>query len=406
MRNTVNIIALDIKDVFDNYALQQVAKFYTLQGWTVINDISKIGKAEKTYISLIFSETRPKAEKYEGLSGVMIGGTGWDIYSRLPAEIEAMRPKLNYGFTTRGCNRTQHTCPFCIVPLKEGRLHVTGDIYSIWNGVKGSDIKIMDNNILQAPDHFRLICEQAKQHRLRLDFCQGLDWRQITEETVEALQGVRLTPRLRIAFDNHDEEEEFVNKLPLVFRIRKQVQVYSIVGFNTTLEEDLQKLGMLWINGLKPYVMRHENVKGKREYSLLATYVNSSGGYFPKITFEQYKERELNKVEKPVKQTQTQKKWIARGFDVIKNEKGETTGYTLSADSKSKLENDYQIKKYVLTEQDKLDILEYFNNDKQVENLLRVAKKHDDFNPGNLIIGGVSCAEAIRIVREKRETLE
>ena len=285
----VNIISLDKKvDVFDNYALQQVAKYYLLQGFKITSDISKIGIAERTYISIIFTKSRPLAEQYQYLPGVTIGGTGWDIHSRLPAEIEAMRPKINYGFTTRGCNRA---CSFCFVPEKEGRLNIVADLYDLWNGIDGADIKILDNNILQAPEHFRLICEQAKQHRLRLDFNQGLDWRSFTEDTVADLKGVRLPPRLRIAFDNPSEEVAFLEHLPLIMRVRKQPFVYVLVGFNTTIEEDLRRLDFLWFNGCKPYVMRHNNADGNREYSLLATYANSSGGFFPKISFEEFKQR-------------------------------------------------------------------------------------------------------------------
>lgn len=290
MKQAVNIISLDDRiEISDNYALQKVAKFYTLKGWRIISDPSAIGIAEKTFISILFTQNRERAEVYEKWDGVEIGGSGWDVHSKLPPEIEAMRPKLNYGFTTRGCD-SKRACPWCIVRSKEGRVHPVGDLYDIWNGIEGADIKLLDNNILQSCEHFWLICEQAKRHKLRLDFSQGLDWREFDENVVAALEGVRLPSRLRIAFDDMSEEKEFLERLPLIKRVRREPFVYAIVGFDTTIEEDLQRLDMLWFNGCKPFVMKHENVTEIKEYTQLADYANNRAGYHPKYDFEQYKE--------------------------------------------------------------------------------------------------------------------
>ncbi len=286
-KKVVNIVSLDTKvDVKDNYALQCVAKHYHLQGWKVITDPQQIGKSTLTYLSLIFTKSRKKAEPYQHLPNVHIGGTGWDISSKLPPEIEAVKPKLNYGFTTRGCNRT---CGFCFVPEKEGRFHVVGDLYDLWNGIEGVDIKLLDNNILYDHDHFRTICEQAKKHKLRLDFNQGLDFRLFTNESVKALKGVRLPPRLRFALDNKGDEEAFLKKLPTIHKVCKSPLVYVLVGYNTSLAEDLNRLDFISLLDCRPYVMKHDNVTKDPEYSLLATYVNSNVGYFPAMTFTEFK---------------------------------------------------------------------------------------------------------------------
>ncbi|GAH92586.1 unnamed protein product, partial [marine sediment metagenome] len=84
----------------------------------------------------------------------------------LRPEIEEMKPKINIGFTTRGCIRK---CPFCIVPEKEGKIRVVGDIYDFWDR-EGTELIILDNNILALPEHFKMICTQLKQENLKVDF--------------------------------------------------------------------------------------------------------------------------------------------------------------------------------------------------------------------------------------------
>jgi len=62
-------------------------------------------------------------------SKVFVGGSGYDLKSELPPEIEAVVPdyegfKADYsiGFTSRGCIRD---CGFCIIREKEGLIRET-----------------------------------------------------------------------------------------------------------------------------------------------------------------------------------------------------------------------------------------------------------------------------------------
>ncbi len=69
---------------------------------------------------------------------VIFGGTGYDINSRLPDEIDRLQPDYSifkdlpdnyaYGFLTRGC---PNKCPWCVVPRKEGAIHPYMDIDEI-----------------------------------------------------------------------------------------------------------------------------------------------------------------------------------------------------------------------------------------------------------------------------------
>ena len=397
IQHTVNIISLDDKvPVIKNYALQHVAKYYTQQGWRIISDPLAIGQAEKTFISTIFSKNRHLAEPYDGMENVEIGGTGWNIHSKLPEEIASIKPpRLNYGFLTRGCSSTRD-CSFCVVRQKEGLVHVVAELTDIWNGKEGADITLYDNNILQLPDYFRHTCDIARKYKLRLDFNQGLDFRLFTDDTVSALEGVKLPPRLRIAYDFMDEEEEFVRHLRYIQKVRKEVQVLTLCGYNTTLEEDLRRLDFLWLCGCKPYVMVHENSRGIKEYTQLETYCNSSGGYIHTCSFDDFKNRKYGKSQPIYKLEQ-------HGFTAKKDQDGKNLSWALSEDWLSKNKSSLKEPRFILTDEDKDCILEYFSNDKRVIQLLKVVKRHDDFKPDNLLIGGVSLADAIKIIREKRK---
>jgi len=76
-------------------------------------------------------------------------------------------------FSSRGCNRS---CPFCAVPVLEGRLNsVKHSIrHLIYPG--HSRVIFWDNNILQSPG-WRSIFEELKDLDLKVDFNQGLDAR-------------------------------------------------------------------------------------------------------------------------------------------------------------------------------------------------------------------------------------
>ncbi|MGB9887870.1 MAG: radical SAM protein, partial [Moorellales bacterium] len=126
------------------------------------------------------------------------GGTGYDLHSALPPEVEACFPDyslydLDYaiGFTTRGCPRR---CPFCVVPRKEGTLRVVGDLYSFWKPETGfTKVRLLDNNLTAAPwEHFRLVIEQLASNRLLVDISQGLDARLMTDDHARLLAKVRL----------------------------------------------------------------------------------------------------------------------------------------------------------------------------------------------------------------------
>ena len=108
----------DVDSTIPNLALMKVSAYHKAAGDSVEMYLPlAIDTYDKIYASKIFN--------FSSTSGLIpermiIGGTGWDLYTELPAEIEAMPPDYslydyphNIGFTMRGCRLR---CSFCVVP--------------------------------------------------------------------------------------------------------------------------------------------------------------------------------------------------------------------------------------------------------------------------------------------------
>ena len=262
-----------------NYALDK-AKYYHsgLGDYIEDNIFMGINNCDKVYCSSIFTWT-PSARKYAGLPFHLIatGGTGFDLTVKMPPEIENCEPHYNYGFTTRGCIRN---CAFCLVPQKEGKLTIVCDLFSLYDSRKGDEVTLLDNNILGVPEHFNLICEQARHKNIKIDFNQGLDHRLLTPEIVDILRSIRHR-EYRFAFDH----PSYIKSVEEAIRLLQSVGIsrcswYVLIGYNTTLTQDLFRLNYLRDNNQIAFVQRYKGVdkpKVKRdelELQALARWAN------------------------------------------------------------------------------------------------------------------------------------
>lgn len=241
--------------------------------------------ADKVYASTIFTKTSAKVKNLVGLRpDAIIGGTGFDLSVRLPPEVDAMKARINFGFTSRGCVRK---CPFCIVPQAEGAIRPVGDIYDVWDG-KAKKIVLFDNNILAIPDHFEKIISQVVKENLIVDFNQGLDIRLINEDLANILKTARMR-RLRFAFDDPNMATLVEEKVAMVRAagLNSDPFFYVLVGFNTTFEQDLARLNLLRRLKCKAYVMRYETVRLERRYIRLAEWANQMWT-FSKYDFDSF----------------------------------------------------------------------------------------------------------------------
>jgi hypothetical protein len=268
----MRVLLIDIDSTIPNLALKKIEKYHTDKGDEVIWNfpLAKY-ECEKIYVSCVFDWNKWKCEEWEG--SAEIGGSGYSLSINLPEEIENIKPKLNYGFTTRGCIRN---CHFCIVPKKEGKVHVVGDVYDLWDG-KSKNITIMDNNILAIPEHFKLIITQLKQERLTVDFNQGLDHRLLTDELCKELVSVKHS-ELRFAFDHIEYKKTVLKAIDILKKYGRDkfnTRWYVYVGEEDTFESVYERLCILRENRQGVYVMRDRKVYHKPEFVALASWGNT-----------------------------------------------------------------------------------------------------------------------------------
>lgn len=258
MADRVGLLQVDGK--WPNLALMKLSAWHKARGDSVEMFFALKGGYDVVYASKVFT-TSPDSPYLP--VGTIKGGSGYDLHSELPPEVEAMSPDYSLypdwdaaiGFTTRGCVRR---CPFCIVGAKEGDLRVTGDLHSFWQGQKR--IILLDNNLTAAPwSHFRLVLGQMIEAGVEVDFSQGLDIRLLTEDHAALLAQVHpgKSGHIHFAWDNPADEAAvrrgvvmLAKRLPL-----RRVMFYVLIGFDTTSAEDLYRVETLRGLGVGPFVM-------------------------------------------------------------------------------------------------------------------------------------------------------
>lgn len=292
------ILLIQADGKIPNLALMKIARYHKNMGDEVllINGIkiaSRLFIPDKVYISCVFAKNRNLAlqlAKQFPHSDVQIGGSGMDLSTKLPDEIEHLMPDYDLfgcdysmGFTTRGCIRA---CPFCIVHEKEGGIKAVADIYEFWDR-RHKHMVLCDNNILALPEHFETIATQIKDEKLTVDFNQGLDIRLITNENAAILAELKVRPRYRFSWDNIVIEDQVRSGIDILKTNGiKWALWYVLVGYNSTIEEDLYRLNVLRSLDQRAYVMRYKS--GDRIYSDMAAWANQPA-FFVKMSFDEFR---------------------------------------------------------------------------------------------------------------------
>lgn len=278
----VGLISVDSHN-FPNLPLMKLSAWHNQQGdsveWYIpIQHGFPNPPLDKVYMSKVFSFT-PDYWDFVNAKEVIKGGSGYcisledgkEVYhkendSQLPYEVEHIYPDYSlyseltkdiaYGFMSRGCPRG---CDFCHVEAKEGRMaYKVADLSEFWRGQK--NIVLLDPNITACKD-WKELFQQLIDSGAWVDFSQGVDIRLMTDEKAEMIKLIK-TKNIHFAWDRYEDKEIVVPKFKMFKEMtgwdKRKLTVYVLTNFNTTIEQDLERIYALRDLGYHPYVMVYD----------------------------------------------------------------------------------------------------------------------------------------------------
>lgn len=278
---------------FPNLPLMKISAYHKSRGDSVgwHNPLTAwLNPPDRVYMSKVFTFT-PDYQHPVNAQEIIRGGTGYsypDGGAGLPEEIEHIYPDYSiyfekipevketaYGFLTRGCPRG---CDFCIVGQKEGRAaKKVADLSEFWRGQK--NIVLLDANLFACKE-WRGLSDQLIDSGAWVDFSQGCDIRIMTQEKAGYIKRMKIK-RIHFAWDRYEDKEAIIPKFKEFREItgwdRKKLGVYVLCNFNTTFEQDLERVYTLRDLGYAPYVMLYDkqNIPAGHRLKRLQRWVNN-----------------------------------------------------------------------------------------------------------------------------------
>jgi len=254
---------IDIDSKIPNLALMKLSKYHKLLNHRV-ELISPLiaNTCQDKYDLLVASKVFNYTEMPYLPEKTHIGGSGIDLEKKLLDPVEHIYPDYSLyncdyaiGYTSRGCNRK---CSFCIVPKKEGKFKIVGNIYNFWN--RQDRLMLLDNSLNTDEGHFLMICDQLARNKIKTNFSQGLDIRYLTDEQAIALRGVPLWKQIHFAWDSMGVEKAVRRGVKILdtHKLKHKSMFYVLIGYNTTPEEDLYRIKTLRGLGIDPFVMPYD----------------------------------------------------------------------------------------------------------------------------------------------------
>lgn len=302
----VLLVDADSVNGFPNLALMKYSAYHKGRGDHIdlirgIPSTKPLFLYDLIIISCIFFQNKQRVLDYADQftdTEVLVGGSGVDLALTLPDEIEHILPDyylygldFSMGFTSRGCLRN---CEFCAVPTKEGPIRDHAPI-SEFHNIDFKKLMLLDNNFLASP-RWRENLREIKRLGVKVNFNQGLDIRLMTEEIANLLVELKVNDwhfrkrALHFAFDDPRFEKYVRDGVALLVDAGftpSSLMFYVLVGFNTTKEQDIERVRILKELGVKPFIMPY-NQSTDPWIRHFARYIN--GRWHEFIEFKDYNE--------------------------------------------------------------------------------------------------------------------
>lgn len=296
---------------FPNLPLMKLSAYHKRRGDAVeMYSPMFTGHCDIVYMSKVFSFT-PDYEFCIDADTIIKGGSGYAIENvngrevyracydgELLPEIEHIYPDYDlypelckdtaYGFLTRGCPRG---CDFCHVGAKEGRQsHKVANLSEFWRGQK--NIVLCDPNLIACRE-WKDLLQQLIDSKAKVNINQGIDIRIMTDEKAEMIKRLRVDS-VHFAWDRYEDKETIVPKFKRFKEItgwgNRKTGVYVLTNFNTTIEQDLERIYTLRDLDYTPYVMIYdkEHTKSTDTVRLMQRWVNNKRIFRTTARFENY----------------------------------------------------------------------------------------------------------------------
>lgn len=296
---------------YPNLSLMKLSAWHKQQGDSVQWYEPLIsGHMDRVYLSKVFSFT-PDYLYAINADEVIRGGSGYaislvngkEIYDKaidneLPYEIEHIYPDYSlypdltkdtaYGFLTRGCPRG---CSFCHVEAKEGRCSVkVADLSEFWNGQR--NIVLCDPNLIACKEWKELL-QQLIDSQASIDINQGMDIRMMTQEKAEMVSRLRVK-RIHFAWDRYEDKDSILPKFQMFKEISgwgySKLSVFVLTNYDTTFEQDLERVYTLRDMGYDPYIMVYDkaHTTSRDNVRRLQRWVNTRRLFRTVKNFEDY----------------------------------------------------------------------------------------------------------------------
>ena len=293
MNKKIGLIDVDSHN-FPNLCLMKISAYHKLKG-DQVELWNGFKHYDVVYKSKVFDETYSEDMEFcINADEIISGGTGYDLKNKLLDIIEHQYPDYElyehiskntaYGFLTRGCPRG---CKFCIVGEKEGlKSKCVANLEEFWRGKK--NIKLLNPNIT-ACDESEKLFDQLIASKAWIDFTQGLDARILTDKQCCQLNKMKIK-MLHFAWDNYEfKTYEKLKKIRHFLKYdSRKLKVYVLTNFNTTHEQDLERIIKLKELGYDPYLMIFNKQNAPKITKKLQRYVNNKFIFNSCENFEEY----------------------------------------------------------------------------------------------------------------------